>query len=1059
MKPTTFRGRALACGLLATTALASPAFAQSAPPPKQSAIDENGVDLTSGWVGWSMTEGTIGSGEGALSLSRTWAGAGGWTDNWSGRLYRRTSGGVAEMVVEFGGLSDRFSISGGSFTSQKGDGATLTGGSGSYTYTAADGTAIAYASVGPDTGYAVQGTGCTFADAGTCAVPLSVTRPNGMTFTLSWDFVERCSQYDSELNCIAGGAYARWRGVSSSANYGFTVNYATDTPGGGNGAPQSDWYKRTGATFANAASSPPSTPTVSYSYSSTSLTGVTDTGGRSWTFGYAGNGHLSSVQRPGTSAATSSWSYGTSGVSSATIEGVTTSYSATVSGSTRTTIVTNALSQATSVVADASKGRITSVTDPLSRTTGFQYDTSGRLTRTTLPEGNYVQLSYDARGNVTETRAVAKSGSGLSDIVATASFDSACSNPVKCNKPNSATDARGHTTDYTYDSTHGGLLTATAPAAPSGTRPQTRYSYSQVTAVTGQPVYLLTGISACQSSSSCSGGSDEAKTTISYNTTNLLPTGTSSGNGSGTLTAASAMSYDSYGNLISIDGPLSGSADTIAYKYNMARERTGEISPDPDGGGSLKHRATRRTIDSQGLVTKVEAGTVLSQSDSDWANFSAIQAVETSYDGYARPTVQKTTAGGTTYALTQTGYDALGRIECVATRMNGAAWTSLPSSACSLGTEGSFGPDRIVKNVFDAAGQVTQVKSAVGTSLEAADVTSTYRSNGQAETLTDAENNKTTYEYDGHDRLAKTRFPSTTKGAGTSSTTDYEQYGWDPGGNRTSFRNRGGDTISFTFDANGRMTAKDLPGSEPDVSYAHDLLGQMASASQSGNSLSFTWDALGRPLTQGGPQGTYTSTFDLAGRRTRLTHPDGNYFDYDWLVTGDISKIRENGASSGVGVLATYNYDTSTNAGQLGQVTAISFGNGMSRSFSYDAVLRLTSLGHDLSGTTYDQTLGFSYNPASQITQNTRSNDLYAWSGHYNFSRSYTANGLNQYTAAGSTTPTYDSKGNLTSAGSTTFTYSSENLLKTASGGITLAYDPGDAPLRDGGRQHDAVCL
>jgi RHS repeat-associated protein len=73
---------------------------------------------------------------------------------------------------------------------------------------------------------------------------------------------------------------------------------------------------------------------------------------------------------------------------------------------------------------------------------------------------------------------------------------------------------------------------------------------------------------------------------------------------------------------------------------------------------------------------------------------------------------------------------------------------------------------------------------------------------------------------------------------------------------------------------------------------------------------------------------------------------------------------------------------------------------------------------------------------------NTRSNDAYAWTGHYNLNRSYTANDLNQYSAVASITPTYDSKGNLTSAGSTTYSYSSENLLTSASGGIALAYDP-----------------
>jgi hypothetical protein len=45
------------------------------------------------------------------------------------------------------------------------------------------------------------------------------------------------------------------------------------------------------------------------------------------------------------------------------------------------------------------------------------------------------------------------------------------------------------------------------------------------------------------------------------------------------------------------------------------------------------------------------------------------------------------------------------------------------------------------------------------------------------------------------------------------------------------------------------------------------------------------------------------------GRRARLQHPDGFYVDYDHLVTGETWKVRENGATSGVGVLATFAYD------------------------------------------------------------------------------------------------------------------------------------------------------
>src|SRR4051812_7548280 len=210
----------------------------------------------------------------------------------------------------------------------------------------------------------------------------------------------------------------------------------------------------------------------------------------------------------------------------------------------------------------------------------------------------------------------------------------------------------------------------------------------------------------------------------------------------------------------------------------------------------------------------------------------------------------------------------------------------------------------------------------------------------------------------------------------------------------------------------------------------------MISAATSAQTLSFTYDALGRNLTQVGPHGTVTSTWDIGGRRPRIAHPDGFYVDEEHLVTGETTVLRENGATSGAGVLATYAYD------DLGRRASLTRGDGSVLSYSYDAVSRLTSLADNLVGTTYDQTLGFGYTPASQISSNTRSNDSYAWTGHYNVNRSYTANGRNQYTATGSITPTYDAKGNLTSAGSTTYAYSSENLLTSASGSIALAYDP-----------------
>ena len=49
---------------------------------------------------------------------------------------------------------------------------------------------------------------------------------------------------------------------------------------------------------------------------------------------------------------------------------------------------------------------------------------------------------------------------------------------------------------------------------------------------------------------------------------------------------------------------------------------------------------------------------------------------------------------------------------------------------------------------------------------------------------------------------------------------------------------------------------------------------------------------------------------------------------------------------------------------------------------------------------------------------------------------------MNQYTAAGSATFTYDANGNLTSDGTNSYVYDAENRLVSRSGGVTLSYDP-----------------
>jgi len=780
---------------------------------------------------------------------------------------------------------------------------------------------------------------------------------------------------------------------------------------------------------------------------------------------HSSTGSTITLSGPATGSVSVVYSNAVGGVSSVTQAGVTTAYSVPNGFSGFTYRSTTPSGQQVTFTATADRDRLASVTTAAG-TTSYTYDTQKRLTRVTYPEGNYANYSYDARGNVTEVRRVAKPSTGLADIVLSYGFASSCSGNINCDRPDWSRDAAGNQTDYTYDGTTGQVLTVTLPAPSSGAaRPQTRYSYTSRTAYyrdasgvlgpSSAAMSLLTATSECTTGSSCAGSAAERLTTVDYGpsgiATNLLPVATTARSGDNTVSTTTAFTYVPTGEVSTMDGPLAGTGDTTRFFYDSSQRPVGMIGPDPDANGPLKFKAERRSYNSAGQLISVELGTANGQSDSDFAAMTVLQTTTTTYDSVGRPTLASLSAGGATHGIVQTTYDADGRVECVAQRMNSAVYGSLPSSACTHSTGGSHGPDRIARTGYDAAGRANLIQVGYGVTGTQADYSATtFTANGRVATTTDAEGNRTTNEYDGHDRLVKTRYPSTSRGSNTSSTTDYEQLTLDSRGNVVARRTRDGAVISQTYDNLGRLVGVDRPShtttSQPDLldtTYTYDNLGRMTAANQATPGLTgqvqwnlgYTYNALGQMLSQTDPAGTVAYTYDAAGRRSRTTFPGGGlYVDYDYLVTGEVGSIRENGATSGSGVLATYTYD------DLGRRTLLTRGNGTTTSYGYNAASLISQIADNLGGTAHDQTVSFSHNPAGQISSTTRSNDAYAWTGHYGVNRAYSTNGLNQYTTSGSATLTYDNNGNLASDGTSSFGYSSENHMLSA-GARTLNYD------------------
>lgn len=319
----------------------------------------------------------------------------------------------------------------------------------------------------------------------------------------------------------------------------------------------------------------------------------------------------------------------------------------------------------------------------------------------------------------------------------------------------------------------------------------------------------------------------------------------------------------------------------------------------------------------------------------------------------------------------------------------------------------------------------------------------TYSLTGKQTSVTDANGNKASFNYDGFDRLTQWNFPDKVT-TGAVSTTDHEIYGYDNNSNRTSLTKRDGQTISFGYDALNRMTLKNVPGTAADVYYGYDLFGDQVYAnfgSAIGVGIANTFDVFSRlksTTSNMGAARTLNFAYDPAGNRAQLTFPDTSFFTYTYDALNRLTAIKESGTTAIVSTI----YDAQ---GRVGSQTR----GAVATTLVYDGMSRPTSWTDNLAETppapSSDMTTTFSYNPANQLSKKIRSNAAYAFGGYVNVNRPYAVNGLNQYTAAGPATFSYDANGNLTGDGSNSYGYDVENRMKTATVGgaaITLNYDP-----------------
>ena len=1001
-------------------------------------VDQNGVNLFTGREHAGIGLISIGSDGGGLSVfvssSRTKTTAFGWHEriNWWSEL--RDDGVLAK--VSFGNSYEEFTVNAnGTYTPVEQNGSMLSLSGNIYTYTLRDGTEIEF-----DTNY--------WASLEVDAQATKITSPNGVKVYLNY-----------KRECFAMCAPYAWRNQLKSVhnNFGYQIRFEGDyrtarainnrvefcDPTADTCSVGSQWEE--GVYIPRDSSSNTNTTTgIVRNASGEEVTVTTDTV-------IAPDGSQTKYNRD---------TYPPYRVLSVERSGGTWNYSYSESGDTLTTSVTTPTGGTRVVTSSISKQLVLTDKDENNRTVYYIYDSHNRVKKITFPNGTSTEYVYDSRGNVTETKQNPIASSSLPSIITTAHYPTSCANPKTCNKPIWTRDARGKQTDYTYDPTHGGITKILGPAPISGAaRPEIRYYYVQRKAkvknaagnlVDAEPIWMLRWMRSCPNGgSSCYGTDDELRVYQDYRTSyNLSLSYVNTRNATNTIASRTDYMIDNYGNRTWVDGPLSGTSDRTHYFYDAPLQRQlGMIGPDPDGSGPLKNRAQRVNY-SDGQIQSMEQGTTNGTSTSAWNAFTALQRIEYDYDTHGRQNKVTHLTGSNIHGVQQTSYDTRNRVVCSTLRMNPATFTSLPSDACTPAADGPFGPDRITKMEYNHSGQITKRTTGFGTD-DASIEQVTYYANGNTNYLIDGEGNKTRNYFDHFGRHYLTRFPHPTTDGAINTSDQIRKY-FDNYGRQYRTTQRDGSNIYTSYDDLGRPTFIDAPNNADDITMTYDHFGRMKTISRNGNTLTNVYDALGRKKSETGVLGTVSYDYDVAGRANKITYPTANgsnlFVNYDYDNVGAIKAVRENGATSGIGVLASYAYN------DLGQRTQIVRGNGLITNYNFDAAARLQSLAQNAAGSSNDIDLTFTYNPAGQIATKSRSNAAYAWDGAGVSTETFNVNNLNQAISSLLGTIAYDGRGNVKTVGAGTtgksYSYDAYNNLTQVMvnlyGGpkTTLDYDP-----------------
>lgn len=506
------------------------------------------------------------------------------------------------------------------------------------------------------------------------------------------------------------------------------------------------------------------------------------------------------------------------------------------------------------------------------------YDGRSRITKAVMPEGNYKTFVYDSNDLLKQTTAVAKSGSGLANIVTSFTYDTTWF------KLKTSVDGLGRTTTFNYDPLNGNLLSAVSPTVTGSGTPQVNLTYNsrgQILTATDPTGIVLRNTY---------DPSTEKLTSIVHDY------------GAGRLNITMNLGYNAVGDVTSIQDAR---GNTTNYVFNALRRLTQITEPSPFS------YITKVTYNDNGMKTKVERQTgdlvtpwqttqatfdiddslltlVDAQSNTTTLLYDSLRrlwkitdpvsrVVTKTYDDANRPYIETDASNTVCATCLYTNNGLLASIKDARNNTTSYTYDGFDRPNLTTYQDGSYEQ----RSSYDANGNSGTFRTRSGNTI-----LRTFDELNRVKTKTPQAQATMTAVYDLAGRLTSTSVPVV---AGDPSTGTFQLF-YDTAGRFFKEQYPDGKTVIHILDANGNTTKTTYPDGSYFVDRIYDQLNRLTDIKLNGavsSAVQFQYDQL--------------------SRRKKLIYENGSTTDYTFEIDNDLSSLIQTFVGSSV--TFTYGYD------------------------------------------------------------------------------------------------------------------------------------------------------